>query len=348
MPDIHTLIENGLIKQPGEIDFARIDSELATNAVVADELTKNQILTQVRSRLEGMGVLQALLKPGVTDILINGPTEIWVDGGAGLTRVPETFDSVSDLQSFVVRLAASAGSRIDTSQPRVDCLLPDGSRLSAIFAPLTSNGPVVAIRIPIKRLLNLGNWQQSDGTARDLFKVISEKFNVVVTGSTGSGKTTFLKSLLAAIPETERVVTIEDQSELASVAPHQISLQTRMPNLEGFGEVTLSDLLRQSLRLRPDRIVVGELRGAEVLVWLQAINTGHDGSLTTLHANSAASALDRLQLLCHLNGLNKQVSEGLITQSVDLVIHVIRTSTDRKIGEIIGVSEKGKKWLQQT
>jgi pilus assembly protein CpaF len=153
---------------------------------------------------------------------------------------------------------------------------------------------------------------------------------------------------LAAIPETERVVTIEDQSELAAVAAHQISLQTRMPNLEGFGEVTLSDLLRQSLRLRPDRIVVGELRGAEVLVWLQAINTGHAGSLTTLHANSAASALDRLQLLCQLNGLDKEISGGLITQSVDLVIHVIRTQVGRKVGEIIGVSARGKKWLQQT
>jgi pilus assembly protein CpaF len=348
VPDIQALVEKGLIKQPGEINFARINSELAINSVVADESTKNEILAQARSRLEGMGILQNLFKPGVTDILINGPAEIWVDGGAGLARVPERFESVAELQAFVVRLAASAGSRIDTSQPRVDCLLPDGCRLSAIFAPLTSNGPVVAIRVPIKRLLNLENWQQDGETTYDLFQVVFKKLNVVVTGATGSGKTTFLKSLLAAIPETERVVTIEDQSELAAVAAHQISLQTRMPNLEGFGEVTLSDLLRQSLRLRPDRIVVGELRGAEVLVWLQAINTGHAGSLTTLHANSAASALDRLQLLCQLNGLDKEISGGLITQSVDLVIHVIRTQVGRKVGEIIGVSARGKKWLQQT
>jgi pilus assembly protein CpaF len=346
--EIQELIERALIKNPGEISIARINTELAANSVLTDQVTAKQILTQVINRLEGLGPIRALFKPEVTDILINGPAEIWIDGGEGLVRATESFGSIAELQAFVVRLAASAGQRIDTSQPRVDCLLPGGIRMSAIFAPLSNSGPVVAIRIPIQRLLDLTNWQPTSFKFPELSEVITRKFNVVVTGATGSGKTTFLKSLLAAIPLTERVITIEDQSELSASAAHQISLQTRMPNLEGVGEVTLSDLLRQSLRLRPDRIVVGELRGAEVLVWLQAINTGHDGSLTTVHANSASSAIDRLQLLCQLNGLNQEVSNHLISQSVDLVIHVVRAADTRRISEIIGVSTRGKQWLQST
>lgn len=341
------ILRESLISNPSEISLDRIQAEFSKNSVISDWDSVQSVVNRLKTDLEGLGPLAVLIQPGVTDILVNSPSEIWTDGIQGMVLTKTRFESIADLTSFVSRLLISAGARLDLSVPRADAVLPGGIRVSAVLPPISGTGPILALRIPRVQNLNLSMWGNSDISLQMLQSMLNQKLNLVISGQTGSGKTTLLKSFLNELPMDARVITIEDQPELTGQARHQISLLSRSPNLEGIGEVTLSELLRQSLRMRPDRIVIGELRGAEVLVWLQAINTGHDGSLTTIHANSGKDAMSRLKLLTLLSGVSAEVGQQLIHQMVDLVLHCSRNESGRHISEIQPVSERGYLWKSQ-
>lgn len=340
-------IRNNLIARPSQISSERVSSELANLSVISDADSIQRIATEIWTELEGLGPLASLIKPGVTDVLVNGVSNIWCDGDAGLHATNVKFESLDQLTSFTTRLLTNAGARIDLSIPRADAVLSNGIRVSALLPPVVVGEPVLALRIPRTESISLDTWATPNISVLHLRDLLTSKLNIVISGQTGSGKTTLLKSFLRELSATDRVVTIEDQPELAAVASHQISLVSRSPNLEGVGEVSLGDLLRQSLRLRPDRIVIGELRGPEVLIWLQAINTGHDGSLTTVHANSAADSIQRLRLLTLLAGVSADVGTALVNQMVDVVLHCERGKDGRYISQLLPVSIRGQQWQSQ-
>lgn len=344
-PKLYQDVRRRLVARPSQISTERVVAELQAARVLTDAASAEQMQVLLQTELEGMGILKPLFQPGVTDVLVNSASEIWVDGPAGLQRVDINFTSAAELTSFAIRIASVLGVRLDSSQPIADATFQNGLRFSALLPPLVEAGAVIAFRIPNQSFVSLENWNSIAISTARLREVVSKKFTTVISGATGAGKTTLLKALMSEISAQERVVTIEDQSELTRNSPHQISLQARSPNFEGIGEVTISQLLRQSLRLRPDRLLVGELRGPEVLVWLQAINTGHAGSFTTIHANSASHAVSRLQLLSLLAGVEPLVADRLIIDSVDLVLHCARAGQQRLVAEVLPISDRARAWI---
>jgi pilus assembly protein CpaF len=251
------------------------------------------LLRAVQAELTGAGPLAGLLAdPDVTDVLVNGADEVWVDRGAGLIRAPITFSSDDEVRRLAVRLAAAAGRRLDTGAPFVDARLPGGVRLHAVLPPIAVSGACLSLRVHRQRPLTLDALLAAGSLHPDFAEVlralIAARLSFVVTGGAGSGKTTLLGALLAHADPRDRLVTVEDAAELQIDHPHVVRLEARPPNVEGAGEVTVRDLVRQALRMRPDRLIVGEARGPELLDMLLAANTGHDGSVTTLHANGVA------------------------------------------------------------
>lgn len=343
--NLYEEVRRNLVARPSTITSERVSSELQTAGVVTDADSTFQIQELLATELEGLGILKPLFQSGVTDVLVNSAGEIWFDGTAGLQRADCAFASAAELTSFAIRIAAKLGVRLDTSQPMADATFPNGMRFSALLPPLVSEGAVLAFRIPNPAFVALESWESAAISAERLRDLVNQKFSVVISGSTGAGKTTLLKALLSSIPTHERVITIEDQTEISFVGAHQVSLQARSANFEGIGEIGVGQLLRQALRLRPDRILVGELRGTEVLVWLQAINTGHSGSFTTIHANSAKHAASRLELLSLLAGIDVVVAQRLIQDSIDLVLHCERFEHRREIVQVLTLSERARAWI---
>jgi len=281
----------------------------------------------------GYGPLEPLLTdPGITDILVNGPGEVYVERGGVLELTEVRFRDDEHVRQVIDRIVSRVGRRVDESSPMVDARLPDGSRVNAIVPPLSLRGPAISIRRfsggarTLDDLTRLG--MLTPEIAAVLQAAVRARLNVVVSGGTGSGKTTLLNALSRFIPATERIVTIEDSAELKLQQRHVLPLEARPPNLEGKGAVTVRDLVRNALRMRPDRIVVGECRGAEALDMLQAMNTGHDGSLTTLHANGPRDALGRLETMVLMAGydLPVRVIRQQIASAVDLIVHTGRLS----------------------
>jgi pilus assembly protein CpaF len=305
---------------------------------------------EVLNETFGLGPIEPLLHdPDVSDILVNTHRQVYVERFGRLEQTDVRFDDDAHLMKFIDRIVSRVGRRIDESSPMVDARLPDGSRVNAIIPPLALDGPTLSIRRFGVRTLDiedlLENHSISSGMAKVLQAVVKARLNTLISGGTGSGKTTLLNALSAAIPDVERVVTIEDAAELQLLQPHVVRLETRPPNIEGKGRVTQRDLVRNALRMRPDRIIVGEVRGDEVLDMLQAMNTGHDGSITTVHANSPRDALHRLETLMLLSGVNlpptamrEQISAGL-----DVLIHVTRMSDGTRrvvsVSEIVGMEK---------
>ena len=285
---IHLLKDPQLLEQRLEELIADIKPKLNPSLKLHEIIRLRQ---QIMQELTGMGPISGLMtEDGITDILINGPDEIWVDKHGRLTRTELRFDNDSHLRRFLDRIIGTQGRQLDARQPMVDARLPDGSRLHAIIPPLCESGPIVSIRrfhsekLTAPQLVSSGFLNQN---MMDFLQLaVSAGINIVIAGSAGAGKTTLLNVISSFIPATERIVTVEETAELQLNHPHVIPLESRHVNSEGYGAVTLSDLVRNALRMRADRIVVGEVRGIEVLDMLQAMNVGHDGSLTTLHANS--------------------------------------------------------------
>jgi pilus assembly protein CpaF len=290
-------------------------------------------------RVIGLGPLQALLdETDVSDVLVNGPREVWVDRGGGLEPARCSFADPEDIVTTVERAIAPLGLRLDRSSPTVDARLPDGSRLHAVLPPASVDGPLVAIRRFTQRVRALGDLVTTGTMSQEqadlLAEVVRQRRTLVISGGTGAGKTTLLNLLATAIPAGERVVTVEDAAEL-SLPGHVVRLEARPANAEGRGEITIRSLLRSALRLRPDRIILGEVRGPEALDLITALNTGHQGSMTTVHANSPTEAMLRLETLALMAG---DTSETAVTRqlrrAVDVVVQIERRDGVRRVAAI--------------
>jgi pilus assembly protein CpaF len=316
-------------------DEGRLLTDAAVLSVV-DTLTRD---------IAGAGPLQALLAtPDVTDVLVNGPEEVYVDAGAGLRRVEVGFADDDAVRRLAQRLAAAAGRRLDDASPFVDVRLADGTRLHAVLSPIAHPGTCISLRIPSRRTLSLDDLVSSGAvtaqTARLLGDIVRHRLAFVVCGGTGSGKTTLLRVLLSMVDPAERLVIVEDSAELRPRHPHVVSLESRPVNVEGAGEITMRDLVRQALRMRPDRLVVGEVRGAEVVDMLAALNTGHEGGCATLHANSAGDVPARLEALGIAAGLTRDAVHAQAASALDAVIHVARRSDGTRHVVEIGYLER--------
>ncbi len=292
----------------------------------------------LRRDLTGAGPLEPVLAdPLVTDVLVNG-TQVWRDRGAGLERVAVDWSGPDPVRRLAQRLAASCGRALDDAHPFVDARLPDGTRLHAVLAPVATDGPCLSLRTFRQRAFTLtelvGAGTIDEPVAELLRAIVSAKLAYLVTGGTGSGKTTLLAALLGLIPDTERIVVVEDAAELRPVHPHVVGLTARQANAEGAGEVTLRDLVRQALRMRPDRVVVGECRGAEVAELLAALNTGHDGGAGTLHANTPADVPARLEALGMLGGLGRDALHAQVRAALQVVVHLRRLPSGRSVDEV--------------
>lgn len=300
----------------------------------------------LRSESTGAGALDPLLRvPGVTDVLVNGPELVWFDRGRGLERAELRFTDDDAVRRLAQRLAAAGGRRLDDASPCVDVRLADGTRCHAVLAPLARPGTAISLRVPHRRGFDLDGLARAEmlsGPARELVeRVLRARMAFLVTGGTGTGKTTLLAAMLAALPPGERVVIVEDSAELQPDHPHVVSLEARPPNVEGAGAITLRSLLREALRMRPDRLVVGEVRGAEVLELLAALNTGHEGGCGTLHANSAADVPARVEALAVPAGLSRDGVHAQLAGAIGCVLHLVRDRGGvRRLAEI-GVPVRG-------
>lgn len=287
-----------------------------------------------------LGPLAPLVRdPTVTDVLVNGQGGVWADRGDGVVPAGLLLSDERTVRRLAVRLAGLAGRRLDDSSPWVDGLLPGGVRLHAVLPPLVSGGPHVSLRVPrsvAPSLAQLQGWGAVDTTGREVLEaVISARASFLVTGGTGSGKTTLLAAMLATVAPTERLVVVEDVRELSIDHPHVVHLQGRSNNVEGRGEVTLTTLVRQSLRMRPDRVVVGEVRGAEVRELLAALNTGHEGGCGTVHANTAADVVSRMEALGALAAMAPAAVHAQLASAIEVVLHVARgTDGRRRLAEV--------------
>lgn len=298
---------------------------------------RQRLVKQIEDEILGLGPLEPLMEDdSVADILVNGSNSVYVERYGKLEKTPVRFRDDAHLMNIIDRIVSNVGRRIDESSPMVDARLKDGSRVNAIIPPLAIDGPVLSIRRfavdPLKTedLIELGAI--TTAMAEVIKGVVKGRLNVLISGGTGTGKTTMLNVLSGFIPETDRIVTIEDSAELQLQQPHVARLETRPPNVEGRGEVTQRDLVRNSLRMRPDRIVVGEVRAGEALDMLQAMNTGHDGSLTTIHANSARDALMRLETMIMMSGVEipAQAMRMQIASAIDVVIQLERMEDGKR------------------
>jgi pilus assembly protein CpaF len=315
-----------------------IESVIASGAIELPEgLDRTRFIQEMTAEIMGYGPLETYLADeSVSEIMVNGPNQIYIERGGKLVRVPERFTNADSLMRVIERIVTPLGRRIDEGVPMVDARLPDGSRVNAIIPPLSLIGPILTIRkfakqrFSMDRLVEIGSLTREMATFLKI--CVQYRKNIIVSGGTGSGKTTFLNALSESIPPSERICTIEDAAELRLAQPHVLSLEARPPNVEGRGEITIRDLVRNSLRMRPDRIIVGECRGGEALDMLQAMNTGHDGSLTTGHANSPRDLLSRLEVMVLMAGMDLPVRaiREQIASAVDIIVQQTRFSDGRR------------------
>jgi pilus assembly protein CpaF len=318
---------------------------------------RQRVVKSIEDEVMGLGPLEPLLAdPTISDILVNGPKSVYIERRGKLEHTDVEFHDDAHLLNIIDRIVSAIGRRIDESSPMVDARLADGSRVNAIIPPLALDGPTVSIRrfavelLTMKDLIQLGSL--TDEVGQVLSAIIKGRMNVLVSGGTGAGKTTLLNLLSGFIPTTERIITIEDSAELQLQQPHVVRLETRPPNIEGKGEINQRDLVKNSLRMRPERIILGEIRGGEALDMLQAMNTGHDGSLTTVHANTPRDALARVENMIAMTGIQFP-TKGLrsqIASAIDVVIQIERMEDGRRRlvslqeiegmeGEVITMSE---------
>ena len=309
---------------------------------------REKLVNDVQHELFGLGPLEPLLAdPTISDILVNRHNTIYIERRGKIEATNVTFKDDEHLMRVIERIVSSVGRRIDESSPMVDARLQDGSRVNAIIPPLSIDGPVLSIRRfgsePLRMSALIENQALTKDIADMLQMCVNARLNCLISGGTGAGKTTLLNALSAFIPEDERIVTIEDSAELQLQQPHTVRLETRPPNIEGRGEVTQRDLVKNALRMRPDRIVIGEVRGGEAIDMLQAMNTGHDGSLTTVHANTPRDALARLETMIQMTGmrLSDRAMRQQVAAAINLVVQVARLSDGSRrvtsISEITGM-----------
>ena len=327
------------------VELRELLSSMVANArAPLNQIERERLVQALLDELTGLGPLESLLRDDtISDILVNGPRRVFVERAGRLEPAGVRFDDDEHLMRVINRIVSRVGRRVDETSPMVDARLPDGSRVNAIIPPLSLDGPTLSIRrfgaspLRARDLVALGSLTPL--AMAFLGGCVRGKCNLLVSGGTGTGKTTLLNALSSFIPAAERIITIEDSAELKLQQPHVVRLETRPPNVEGTGEITARELLRNSLRMRPDRIVIGEVRASEVLDMLQAMNTGHEGSLTTVHANSSRDALARLESMVGMAGLTltEHATRQVISRAIHVVVHLSRGSDGRR--RVISVAE---------
>ncbi|WP_242908468.1 TadA family conjugal transfer-associated ATPase [Actinomadura terrae] len=341
MSKLSEAVRDRLADSGGEATAGRVAAALRAEERLLGDREILTLADELRADFVGAGPLEPLLRsPEVTDVLVNGPQEVWVDAGSGLVRTPLRFQDEATVRRLAQRLTAAAGRRLDDASPYADARLPGGIRLHAVLPPIAPSGTCLSLRLPRRRAFTLDELVEKgtvppDGAAL-LAALIETRAAFLVSGGTGTGKTTLLSSLLSLADPIERLVLVEDSAELRPDHPHVVRLEARPPNVEGAGGVTLNDLVRQALRMRPDRLVVGEVRGPEVVVLLQALNTGHEGGCGTLHANTAADVPARLEALACAAGLSREAVHSQLAAALDIVVHLVREPGGgrRRVAEI--------------
>jgi pilus assembly protein CpaF len=356
--DLKTRVQNKLLSElDPSMDITRTDDVrrtiqdlfeqiLAEENIVLSRPERARLFEQIAAEILGFGPLQPLLEDDtITEVMVNGAKNIYIERKGKIHRVPVTFENNDHVMRIIDRIVAPLGRRIDESSPYVDARLPDGSRVNAVIPPLSLVGPVLTIRkfsrnpITVEQLIQFGSITQE--AVQFLKACVESRLNVVISGGTGSGKTTFLNVLSGFIPGDERIITIENAAELQLRQEHVVTLESRPPNIEGRGEVTIRDLVINSLRMRPERIIVGEIRDEAALDMLQAMNTGHDGSMTTLHSNGPRDTLARLETMTLMAGMDlpSRAVREQIASAIDLVVHQERMRDGtRKIVSLTEIS----------
>jgi len=332
---------------------ARVAAALRAGGGVFGDSTVLAVVESLRRESSGAGPLDELLaEPGVTDVLVNGPDQVYVDRGDGLQRVAVRIGDDATLRRLATRLASACGRRLDDATPFVDARLTDGTRFHAVLAPVAGPGTCLSFRVPPHRAFSLDDLVAAGslppGGAAVLRDLVDARLAFLISGGTGSGKTTLLSTMLSLVADHERLLLVEDAGELRPEHPHVVRLEARPANVEGSGEITLRALVRQALRMRPDRLVVGEVRGAEVVDLLAAMNTGHEGGCGTVHANSAADVPARLEALGVAAGLGREAVHSQVASAVHAIIHLTRGPDGiRRVAEI-RVVERGPDGLVGT
>ncbi|MBG0827263.1 TadA family conjugal transfer-associated ATPase [Planomonospora sp. ID67723] len=340
-PDLVEAVRVRLGRTGVEPSAAHVAAALRAERAVLGDAEVLAVARALCADLIGAGPLEPLLAEAeITDVLVNGPREVWVEDGLGLRRTSVTFPDEDAVRRLAQRLAAAAGRRLDDASPYVDARLAGGVRLHAVLPPVAPGGTCLSLRLPPRRTFALPELVETGMIRTDavpvLTAVVESRLSFLVSGGTGTGKTTLLSSLLSLAGSGERLLLVEDSAELRPLHPHVVRLESRPANLEGAGGVGLRDLVRQALRMRPDRLVVGEVRGAEVVDLLAALNTGHEGGCGTLHANAAADVPPRLEALACAAGLSREAVHSQIAAALDVVIHLARDQADgrRRVAEI--------------
>jgi pilus assembly protein CpaF len=331
-----------------EIVKQRLNDMYVQAKVTLPEDIRKQIFNEILDEMTGFGPIQPLLDdPDVSEVMVNGPKKIFIEKSGKVTKSGITFDDDDHVERIIDRIISPLGRRVDADSPTVDARLPDGSRVNAVIRPVAIDGPCITIRkfkkdkLSMQQLVEFGSLTQNMGEF--IRACVLAHLNIVVSGGTGSGKTTLLNVLSSFIQESERIITIEDAAELQLQQDHVLRMETKVANVDGRGSVTIRDLVRNSLRMRPDRIIVGECRGGETLDMLQAMNTGHDGSLTTLHANTPRDALSRMETMVLMAGMDLplKVVRQQIASAVDLIIQQTRLKDGARkvtaITEVVGM-----------
>jgi len=354
--DLKTRVQNKLLAEldpsidPTKTDEVRktiqdlFEQILMEENIVLSRPERARLFEQIAAEILGLGPLQALLEDDtITEIMVNGAKNIYIERKGKVQRVPVTFENNEHVLRIIDRIVAPLGRRIDESSPYVDARLQDGSRVNAVIPPISLVGPVLTIRkfskdpFTVEQLIQFGTI--TPDAIQFLKACVEARLNIIISGGTGSGKTTFLNVLSSFIPSDERIITIENAAELQLRQEHVVTLESRPPNIEGRGEITIRDLVINALRMRPERIIVGECRGGETLDMLQAMNTGHDGSMTTAHANSPRDALSRIETMCLMAGMDLPVRaiREQVSGAVDLVAQVARMRDGTR--KVVSISE---------
>ena len=337
---IESLTPEQLRNELGVLLIALIEEE----AIPLNDRERTRLVADLKNEIMGLGPLEPLLAdPTISEIMVNGYQNVYIEKNGCIELTDIRFNDDAHLMKIIDKIVSHVGRRIDESSPMVDARLPDGARVNAIIPPLALDGPVLTIRrfsvVPLRMIDIIQKNTLTPAMAELLSALVKVKCNIIISGGTGTGKTTLLNILSSYIPSSERIVTIEDTAELQLQQDHVIRLETRQPNIEGKGEITMRALVKNSLRMRPDRIVLGEVRGTEVIDMLQAMNTGHEGSLTTIHSNSPRHALSRLENLVGMGGITlpSKALRQLISSSIHFIVQITRQDDGSR--KIISIQE---------
>lgn len=337
-------VRDQLATAEGEITELEISQALRNSGALESGSELLALARNIKSALVGYGPLEQIMtQPGITDVLIHGDGRVFVDSAAGLSFVGKLFSDATSVRNFAQRLAMQAGRRLDDAQPYVDAKLVDGNRLHALLPPIAVAGPQISIRIPSQKPFSFPELIEqnclSAAAAADLIELINSHESFLVIGATGAGKTSLLASMLSQIDPAERLLVVEENSELRITHPHLVQLEAKPATADGVGAIGMPELVRQTLRMRPDRIVIGEIRGKEVLELLLAINTGHTGSAATLHANSAAEVPARVAALGFLAGIDANLSTEWLLQGVTKIVEIKKVAGKRKVTSIAAANQ---------